>query len=355
MDSVSTGTPRPAEPPAHEPEGARTGHQGWSAGRHAVDERAGERRPEPGADPGADPATRQLPVQEPARDGVTSRNRGVGADPVAGGDSWVGSTVHDRSGATLGRLTKVVDGPDGAPWAVVRSRFGGSRSVPLEGATAGERDGHLTLPVDRRTFRSAPTDADPETARHYTGRGALTAAHEYQHERFGGLKIGSAFFGWLVAVGLTVLLGALASLVVRLVGVSPSLEAAPGQDPRLLGIAGGIVAVVVMLLAYFAGGYVAGRLARFDGARNGVAVWAMGLVVTVAVSVGIAVTGTTSGLFADLQVPGVAITGASLTLSSVIALLIAAAVALIGAVAGGKAGERYHRRVDRAAETALTP
>jgi len=37
----------------------------------------------------------------------------------------------------------------------------------------------------------------------------------------------------------------------------------------------------------------------------------------------------------------------------VLALLIVAGVALIGAIAGGKAGERYHRRVDRAAEQAV--
>ncbi|WP_344416841.1 hypothetical protein [Pseudonocardia ailaonensis] len=288
--------------------------------------------------------------------GAEPQSSGQQGSGPQGPESLVGSTVHDRSGAALGKVTKIVPGPDGSPWGVVRSRFGGSRTVPLEGATPGDRDGHVSVPVDRRTFRSAPAGGpDAETARHYTGRGALTAAHEYQHERFGGLKVGSAFFGWLVAVGLTVLLGALASLVVRLAGVSPALDAAPGQDPRMLGIAGGIVAVVVMLLAYFAGGYVAGRLARFDGARNGVAVWAMGVVVTVAISIATAVTATGTGLFAALRVPGIAVSGEALTLTGVIALLIAAAVALIGAVAGGKAGERYHRRVDRAAETALAP
>ncbi|WP_246394637.1 hypothetical protein, partial [Pseudonocardia pini] len=193
----------------------------------------------------------------------------------------------------------------------------------------------------------------PELAHHFTSRGALTAAHEYQHERFGGFKIGSAFFGWLVAVGLTVLLTAVAALVVRLAGISPDLGAAPGQDPRLLGITGGVVAIVVMLLAYAAGGYVAGRLARFDGARNGFAVWAMGLVVTAAVTIATAVTGSTESIFAALRVPGIALSGSAFTWTGVIALLIVAVVALIGAIAGGKAGERYHRRVDRAAEQAL--
>ncbi|GAA4676420.1 hypothetical protein GCM10023215_05870 [Pseudonocardia yuanmonensis] len=321
MDSASTGTPSPSGP----------------ASRSASGTPAGPAPTGPGPDPTADPTTREHP-----------RNQ-------AGPRDWVGNTVHGRSGNTVGKLTDVVDGPDGTPWGVVQPRLGGARTIPLTGATPDDRG--VTVPIDRRTLRSAPARREPDAhlAQHYTSRGALTAAHEYQHERFGGLKIGSAFFGWLVAVGLTVLLGALASLVVRLAGVSPDLGGAPGQDPRMLGITGGIVAVVVMLLAYYAGGYVAGRLARFDGARNGVAVWAMGLVVTVAVSIAMAVTGSTDSLFAALRVPGVAISGESLTLSGVIALLIAAVVALIGAVVGGKAGERYHRRVDRAAESALTP
>jgi hypothetical protein len=52
-------------------------------------------------------------------------------------------------------------------------------------------------------------------------------------------------------------------------------------------------------------------------------------------------------------VPGIALSGASLSWSSAIAIVVVAAVALVGAIAGGKAGESYHRRVDRAAEKAL--
>ena len=273
--------------------------------------------------------------------------------PPSGSDSWVGRRVRGRAGGTFGRLTEVATGPDGTSWGVVRPRLGSARAIPLDGA-APDGSG-VTVPIDRRTLRSAPAGREPapELARHYASHGALSAAHEYQHERFGGFKVGSAFFGWLVAVGLTVLLAALASLVVRLTGISPNLAAAPGQDPRMLGITGGIVAVVVMLLAYVAGGYVAGRLARFDGARNGFAVWAMGVVVTAAVTIAIAVTGTTEPPFAALRVPGIALSGSSLSWSSAIAIVVVAAVALVGAIAGGKAGESYHRRVDRAAEKAL--
>jgi len=338
MDSVSSGTP------ASSPSAADRD----AAGRHAAPTG-------PGPDPAADPTTRQLPTEHPDDQHTQQlpvRHAG-GVPPSDAPGSWVGSPVHGRGGGTLGTLSEVVDGPDGSPWGVLRKRLGGKRIVPLTGAVPG--DGGVTVPIDRRTLRTAPgrTEPDAELARHYTSRGALSAAQEYQHERFGGLKIGSAFFGWLVAVGLTVLLTAVASLVVRLAGISPDLGATPGQDPRMLGLTGGIVALVVMLLAYAAGGYVAGRLARFDGARNGFAVWAMGLVVTAAVTIATAATGNTESIFAALRVPGIALSDTAFSWTGVLALLIVAVVALIGAIAGGKAGERYHRRVDRAAEQAV--
>ena len=46
-----------------------------------------------------------------------------------------------------------------------------------------------------------------------------------------------------------------------------------------------LVLLAVLLVAYYAGGYVAGRMSRFDGARQGVAVWFVGLLVTVAAAV----------------------------------------------------------------------
>ena len=49
--------------------------------------------------------------------------------------------------------------------------------------------------------------------------------------------------------------------------------------PRRSGIGGGIAVLVVLFLAYLAGGYVAGRMSRFDGARQGLAVWVIGLLV----------------------------------------------------------------------------
>lgn len=40
-----------------------------------------------------------------------------------------------------------------------------------------------------------------------------------------------------------------------------------------MGMVGIIVLGVIVLVAYYCGGYVAGRMARFDGMKQGLAVW----------------------------------------------------------------------------------
>ena len=60
-------------------------------------------------------------------------------------------------------------------------------------------------------------------------------------------------------------------------------EAANNGDT--IGIVGGICLLVIALIAYFAGGYVAGRMSRFDGGRQGLAVWIWSVAVVVVLAV----------------------------------------------------------------------
>ncbi len=103
-----------------------------------------------------------------------------------------------------------------------------------------------------------------------------------QREEYGGVNIGASFFGWLVAIGIGALLTALLSAAGTAIAISEidGDEAASAVDT--VGIVGGILILAVALIAYFAGGYVAGRMSRFDGARQGVGVWAWSIVVTAA-------------------------------------------------------------------------
>lgn len=166
-------------------------------------------------------------------------------------------------------------------------------------------------------------------------KGALADARALQHERYGGAKLGSAFFGWLVAVGLTVLLGVLAGAVTAAVGANPGT--------------GTVVTVAVLLVAYFTGGYVAGRLARFDGARNGFLSWVVGVVATIVLTVVAAFVGAQYDVLNRVSLPTLPTSVADVTGTGMLLAAIAVVGTLLAAVVGGKAGERFHRRVDRAA------
>jgi hypothetical protein len=174
-----------------------------------------------------------------------------------------------------------------------------------------------------------------------------TYARSRQRDEFGGINWGAAFFGWLVAVGLGALLTALLSAAGTALALSEfdSVgEAANNADT--VGIVGGILIIAVALIAYFAGGYVAGRMSRFDGGRQGLGVWAWSILVIVVLAVIGLIAGEEYNLFAGLDLPRIPIDEGDITLGGVIVLAAVLLGTLLAAMAGGKAGERYHRKVD---------
>jgi sporulation protein YlmC with PRC-barrel domain len=277
--------------------------------------------------------------------------------------SWVGHTLIDRDGEHVGTVEQVYrdQETDRPTWAVVSP---GTRFVPLaeaseEGdetlkvaATKGQVDyapdvedkdrlspdeearlhGHYAEDAPRGSFNGGTSrgrggrDADRQDG----GRSAMEGVRERQHEEYGGFNFGAAFFGWLVAVGIAALLTA--------------ILAAAGT----VGIVGGIVLVLILVLAYYSGGYVAGRMSRFDGARQGLGVWLFGLLITIAAAVAGAVFGSKYNVLSKLDLPRIPVDEGSLTTGGLIALAVVLIGTLLGAMAGGKTGERYHKKVDRA-------
>jgi hypothetical protein len=194
---------------------------------------------------------------------------------------------------------------------------------------------------DRVTTVRGSSVAEPPT-------GPMTAVPAGVRERFGGAKVGAAFFGWLVAIGMTVLLTGVVALVVAALGRGAS--AVPFlADPRSAGLTGMVAALAVLAIAYLTGGYVAGRLARFDGARNGLLAWLLGLVVTLLAGIAAAVVGANSDFAATLRLPASPVDASTLTVSSAVLLAVVVLVTALAAAIGGRLGERFHRRVDRAA------
>ena len=132
----------------------------------------------------------------------------------------------------------------------------------------------MSARADRAGSRAAAT-AEREAPERRAPAPNVDDAHRRQREEFGGLSWGSAFFGWLVAVGVATLLIALLSAAGAAVGLTDT------DDAGTIGIVGGILLLAVLAVAYYAGGYVAGRMARFNGPRQGLAVWLLGLIFTV--------------------------------------------------------------------------
>jgi hypothetical protein len=179
-----------------------------------------------------------------------------------------------------------------------------------------------------------------------TAREAVAA----QRAVFGGIKWGAAFFGWLSANGLAVVLIALLSAAGVALGLAQGLDTADeaAQQAETLGIGGGIAILVVLFLAYLAGGYVAGRMARFDGGRQGVAVWLIGLLVVLVLAAAGAILGAQYNVLQQLNLPRIPIDEGTATTAGMLTLAAILLVTLLGALIGGKVGERYHRKVDRA-------
>jgi hypothetical protein len=174
----------------------------------------------------------------------------------------------------------------------------------------------------------------------------------------GGMKIGSAFFGWVTAFGMAAILAAIltaAGAVINLTDPTALDDATAAiQDgtstAQTITVVGAIVLAIALFVAYYCGGYVAGRMARLDGARQGLAVWLWGVVMAIVVAVAAAVFGTQYDVLAQFELPRLPINNGTLTTSSIIALIVAAVVMLVAAVLGGMAGMRYHRKVDAASE-----
>ena len=175
-----------------------------------------------------------------------------------------------------------------------------------------------------------------------------------EKDEFGGVKVGLAFFGWLTATGTAVMLTALVAAAGTAVGVATNTDASSAtteaaQDPRTVSIVGAVALLVVLFVAYYCGGYVAGRMARFHGVRQGLAVWLWAVAIAALVAVLAALAGNQYDVLSKLNsFPRIPVSQGNLTTGGLIALVVVAAGSLGGALAGGLAGMHFHRKVDKA-------
>lgn len=195
---------------------------------------------------------------------------------------------------------------------------------------------------ERRTAGGGDTGAYP--------RGYFEAAEEREDrltDMYGGVDWLASFLGFVFAAVAGGVLFSVAGLVLVPLGVSVEIggELGPAAITALALLA------VLIFLTFLFGGYVAGRLARFDGGRNGAmcVVWALiiGFLGFVIASFLPGPTGDAMRGF--IQGTALPLAGEVIGLGAIgIAVAVAAVlIAALGGMAGGRLGARYHSEIDR--------
>jgi len=141
-------------------------------------------------------------------------------------------------------------------------------------------------------------------------------------------------------------------LVLGPLGFTLDLRGQEIDTPIIIGLA---VIGVILLISYFIGGYVAGRLVRFDGGRNGMATvgWSVLLVIIFGFFGGVlfgsflpeSIFGAMQGFLQNTVIP----TAGGLFELRLVGLGIvvgALLLMILGSSLGGSLGIRYHTRID---------
>jgi hypothetical protein len=229
------------------------------------------------------------------------------------------ATTHDRGGVAVDEREPPPPDPS-------------TRVAPPVAVPEGTREAAPISPADGET--APPAERPTPAAREI---------RERQREAFGGFNWGAAFFGWLVAVGLAALLTSIVTATGAAVGLTKNDVG--GADT--IGILGGILLLVVAAVAWYCGGYVAGRMSRFDGARQGFGVWLLTIFATVLIAVAGWVLGNEYNVLDKLNLPRIPDNAGDLTTGALIALGVILLGTLVATVVGGRMGELYHNRIDR--------
>ena len=260
---------------------------------------------------------------------------------------------NDSSGSTAAGTTNT--GTSTGATGVGSQRAAGD-TTPMERVDTA-RDTTATGPTHHTEHVEHVTHVQPPPAQPV----AQQPVHEPTHvadrrddtearDRFGGINWGAGFFGWLVAIGMTIILSGIVGAVLTAIGSQVDITLSDARSAAgSIGIGAGIALLVVLVLAYFTGGYVAGRMSRFDGARQGVAVWVIGLVVTLLVAALGAIAGDEYNIFQRISLPRLPLNLTELGTGGAITALAVLVGTLLAAIVGGKVGHRYHNKVDRAA------
>ncbi len=157
----------------------------------------------------------------------------------------------------------------------------------------------------------------------------------------------AVFFGLLAAIGLAASLAAMVLGGLVAAGVTSFRDDAASLVDHMM-TAGGAIPVAVLALSYLTGGYVAARMARFDGWRQGLGIWLLSLLMALAVAITAWIAGGDLDPTKSISLPSNPIDEGPLGQSGWAIVVVALVVSLVFAIVGAVLGERFHRAVDRA-------
>lgn len=168
---------------------------------------------------------------------------------------------------------------------------------------------------------------------------------------YGGFDWVATFLGFAVAIFFALIFLGIVGAIVGTVGFQlhahvPKIGSALTNTTQKLGAGALIGSLIAAFLAYLIGGYTAGRLARFEGMKNGIGVVLWTIVIGIILGILGAILGNKFGVPSQLHL---SIDTGTLTTAGIISLIVTLVVILVAAIIGGWLGERYHRTIDREA------
>ena len=164
----------------------------------------------------------------------------------------------------------------------------------------------------------------------------------------------AVFFGVIAAIGLGASLAALVLGGLVAAGVTDLSQNAASLVDRMAA-GGGAIAVAILALSYLGGGYVAARMARFDGWRQGLGVWLFSVALVGAAATSAWVAGGELDPTQSIALPSNPIDEGPLSDNGWVLAAVAGLVPLVFAVIGGMLGERFHRAVDQVSVVETEP
>ena len=227
------------------------------------------------------------------------------------------------------------------------TRQGAPENVGRTPASGTPRDALGEEDPETRVIRPPGTRAEGETQ----PGGYYPEAPEEREARlkevYGGVDWLASFIGCVFAIVSSGILLAFTGLVLNPLGFTLNLA---GRDIDAVIITGLVVVGFVLFASYFIGGYVAGRLVRFDGGRNGAVTVAWGLILSIIlVLFGSFLPGALFRALQDFMEQSVLPAIGGLTEVGLVGAGIivgALLLELLGGFLGGRLGNGYHTRID---------